>query len=291
MAKSLDKKKSALLWQKILSEAENLPVLPAVVNKVLEEIDSPHSNPKVFQDIISRDPVLTAKVLKMSNSAYYGYSREIDTISEAVIILGLDTLKSLAIAASAYKLLNQPFEGYGLSKGGLWSHSLATAIAARVIAKSLNHQDTEKCFVAGLLHDIGKILLDKFLGDYTDDILTLVKMREISFDVAESQVLGFNHCDVGAELAGYWKLPNIFVETSKYHHTIYKVSKKNEFYIKIIHAADMIAYNTKVGTGVDANHYKTIKKVFTELKIDNKSKKNIIKKVRFLMMEFEKTVL
>jgi len=114
LSEPLSEERSRLLWNRILYDAENLPALPDIVNKVLQEIENPMSDAKSLQEIISKDSVLTAKVLKMSNSAYYGFSRQIDTLSEAVIILGLDTLKSLAIAASAFKSFNKEFDGYEL---------------------------------------------------------------------------------------------------------------------------------------------------------------------------------
>jgi HD-like signal output (HDOD) protein len=179
LSRPLSDKESDQLWDKIISESENLPVLPDIINKVLQEIDSETSNPDSFQKIISQDPVLTAKVLKMSNSAYYGFSREISTISEAVLILGMDTLKSLAIAASAVKLLNRDVVGYGLGEGGLWKHSLAAAMSATLIAKQMNIKDAEKYFVAGLLHDIGKILLSgnfpRFMSKWPNIIIPFLK--------------------------------------------------------------------------------------------------------------------
>lgn len=291
MNDSLTEEKSRLLWKSILSEADNLPTLPDIVNKVLEQIDNPDSNLKVFQNIISKDPILSAKVLKMSNSAYYGFSRKIETLSEAVIILGLNTLKSLVIAASSFKFLNPAFEGYGLSKGELWKHSLATAMAASLITKTLNYQNTEKFFVAGLLHDIGKILLNKALKKYNKNIRTFVKMREISFDQAEREILGFNHCDIGAELAGYWKLPNLFVDTCKFHHIPNDSYPDNKLYVKIIHIADIIAYKSKLGIGVDSAFYKKSQTTFNEFKIDNKLQENIINKIRSSIREFEKALL
>jgi len=287
----LNEERSKQLWTRILAEAESLPALPDIVNKILQQIEDPKSDPAMFQDIISKDPVLTAKVLKMSNSAYYGFSREITTISEAVIILGLDTLKSIVIAASAFKSLNQPFDGYGLTKGELWRHSLATAMSARLLAKKLNNQDTEKFFVSGLLHDIGKILLSKYLRKYVENIKTLVKMREISFDEAEKQALGFNHCDVGAELANFWKLPDLLIEVVKFHHTINEASKKNKIYVKIVHIADIIAYQTKLGLGVDGNLYIPNQATFKELRIDTGLKNNIAQQVHTSIRDFERALI
>lgn len=291
MTELLNEAQSKQLWTRIIAEAENLPALPDIVNKVLEHIDSPQSNTGDFQEIISNDPVLTAKVLKMSNSAYYGFPREIVTLSEAVIILGLETLKSLVIAASAYKSLNQNFDSYGLSKGDLWKHSLAAALSARLIAKHLNCQETEKFFVTGLLHDIGKILLSKFLGKYIEPIKTLVRMREISFDEAERQVLSFNHCDVGSELSKYWRLPEVFADVTRYHHTPYDTDSVHGIYIKVVHIADIIAYRSKTSGGIDRNSYKLNYNVLKDLKIGEDAIESIIPKVHSSIREFEKALL
>ncbi|MBN1898480.1 MAG: HDOD domain-containing protein [Spirochaetes bacterium] len=294
MTKILDKKKSEILWKKVMSTAENLPTLPDIVNQVLEQIDNPNSNPHVFQEIISQDPVLTAKVLKMSNSAYYGYSREIVTISEAIIILGMDTLKSLAIAASAYATLSKEAQGYGLARGDLWRHSLASATGARLIAKQLEYKEVEKFFVTGLLHDIGKILLSSQLGKYIDQIRTITKMRNISFDLAEREVMGFNHCDVGAELSNYWKLPELFSNVARYHHQPleYQSSRSEErTLIEIVHIADILSYNLKIGMGKDGAFYKPCQEIFDKYHMDKKAIDRIITKIHSSIKEFEKAIL
>jgi len=123
------------------------------------------------------------------------------------------------------------------------------------------------------------------------DIVTLVKMREISFDVAEREILGFNHCDVGAELAKYWKLPELFVEIARYHHTVYGCSHGYELFVKVIHIADILAYKTKIGIGIDGNSYKLEYKIVDELNLDKNFQKDIISKVRTSMKEFERALM
>ncbi len=286
----LSEEESTKLWARILDEAETIPALPDIVNKVLEEIENPNSNAKDMEKIISNDPVLTAKVLKMSNSAYYGYSREIVTLSEAVIILGIDTLKSLVIAASAFKSLNKDFDGYGLSKGDLWRHSLATALGARLIAKQKNLPNGEKFFVAGLLHDIGKILLTKYIGEFFDAIKELVKMRDLSFDVAEKDVLGFNHSDVGAEVANYWKLPSLFSDVTKFHHTPDLCNTENKQFVEIVHIADVLSYKLKIGIGFDGAYYKSNNSVFQKYGIDKKAVDAISSKISNSIKDFERAL-
>ncbi len=286
----LNEEKSKLLWNRLLEDADDLPALPDIVNKVLEQIENPNSSPKDFQDIISKDPVLTAKVLKMANSAYYGFSRKITTISQAIIILGLETLKSLVIAVSTLKYLHQEFDGYGYFRGDLWRHSLATAIGAKQIAKAQGIKEAETPFIAGLLHDIGKILLGKRIGKYMSSIKTIVKNRDISFDIGEKEVLRFNHADIGGALAEYWKLPQVFIDVCKFHHTPLQCTTENLNIVKIIHVADGIAYKTRMGLGEDGEYYKVNQEVLEEFGIDKKKLGTYINSIKKDVREFERAL-
>jgi putative nucleotidyltransferase with HDIG domain len=286
----MEKEKSELLWKKVISEADNVPALPEIVNKVLEQIENPKSTPQDFEEIISKDAVLTAKVLKVSNSAYYGYSRRIDTIRQAIIILGLDTLKSLVIAASAYASLKNPSEGYGLSKDDLWRHSLAVAVGARLIAKQFGFKDVERFFVGGLLHDIGKILLGPHIINYIYEIRNIAKMSDTSFNLVEKQILGFNHCDVGAELANHWKLPSLFYDITLFHHTPYECVSENSKIVEIIHIADILVYSYKIGLGLDGQFYKPASEIFEKYNIDKKAKEELGDKIYKNFRELERTI-
>ena len=154
MKNALNETESKTLWEKIIKDVENLPPFPGIVTKILADIDDPRSSHKDFQNIILNDPALTMKILKMANSAYYGYSRQIDTLSQALIILGLITLKSIVIAASAYSTLAKKNISYGLSHGDLYAHSIATAIGSKLISKYKGVKKNEMVFIAGVLNDI-----------------------------------------------------------------------------------------------------------------------------------------
>ena len=134
----------------------NLPTLPLIVTRLLELIEDPGSAIQDLQEVISMDLALTAKVLKLANSAYYGYPREISTLTQAVIVLGLNTIKSLVLAASAYNIFYKELPGYKMARGGLWFHSFLTASFAKMIAKKKVPAAQETAFIAGLLHDMGK---------------------------------------------------------------------------------------------------------------------------------------
>jgi putative nucleotidyltransferase with HDIG domain len=164
-------------------------------------------------------------------------------------------------------------------------------MAARLVGKNLDSQDTEKLFIAGLLHDIGKMLLSKHLIKYVNDIKILVKMREIPFDIAEAQVLGFNHCDAGAELANIWKLPELLVQASKFHHNPKKAEPQFRLFAKVIHVSDIIAYQTKLGIGIDGNLYSPDETVFKELRITPEKRNMLCRNIQDSLREFERALV
>ena len=263
------------LWKKVINEAENMPPLPEIVSLILKEIDNPDSQLKDLEKLIINDPTLTAIVLRISNSAFYGYSRNIDTVSKAVIVLGLATLKSIVIAASVFHSLNKNINGYGLGHGDLYRHALATAIGAKLIAKHIKYKEEEKIFIAGLLHDIGKQLLGPHILDYIDKIKKKAIAEKISFDIAETKILGFNHGDAGGEVAKLWKLPEFIYHTMKHHHNP-SVCKKNNIIVEIVHMSDILAYSLKTGHGSDGEYYRPINRFFNKHNIDKEYQKKLL---------------
>ncbi len=283
---SLDEQESKILWEKIIEKADNIPPLPEIVNKILEEINDPNSSPIDFQKIILNDPALTIKVLRMANSAFYGYSRHIDTVSQAVIILGLNTLKSIVVAASAYTALSKSNSSYGLAHGDFYAHSVATAIGAKLIAKYIGYKNNEKIFIAGLLHDIGKELLGSHIKNHIEKIIKMAETKNMSFDIAETQVIGFNHCDTGAELADQWNLPQLISDVNKYHHTPSACVSDNTDIVGIIHIADIISYSITPKFGIDGKLYKPLKGIFHKYKIDKNTRDQLIQNIRIQYKDY-----
>lgn len=208
--------------QEILTQIERLPSLPTVILEVMRIANNPKSNASSFDEALKQDQMLTARVLKLVNSSFFARMRKVTTISESVVVLGFNTLKSVVTAAGASRVLGKKMEGYGYGEFGLWKHSFATALTSKIIATALKVERTvvEEIFIAGLLHDIGKLVLDPLIRErgsaLTDEIATKKKPRI----EAERSVLGFDHAEIGVKVAKKWNLPEQVEEAIAAHHAI-----------------------------------------------------------------------
>ena len=201
-----------------LDAVRNLPTLPDVYQQVQAVIRDPNSSARDVGAVVAEDASLTARLLKMVNSAFYGLSREVATIDQAVVILGLRELEHIILATTVLKV----FPGGGTdSKFNLkefWKHALGTAIAAREISRRCSVGRPEELFTMGLLHDLGKVVLDLFFYEEYAPVLDQVAGRSDPIVVIEQEVLGLTHADVGAILAAKWELPTHLVEVIQHHH-------------------------------------------------------------------------
>lgn len=238
----------------IINRVDKLPALPHVTNKVLTLTDDPKTTITELTDTISNDQVLTAKVLRMANSAYYGYARRIFSINEALIILGFTTIRNIVLAASVYNVMDQEVTGYSLPKGDLWRHSMATALLARLLAKKARFEMSDKAFTAGLLHDIGKLIMNIYMQESFAEVLGTVNSGNIPFCEAEQKILGFDHAEVGAKVAEKWNLPDELVEAIANHHKPAR-SKLNPKLSSIAHIADAASMAMGIGLGGDGLLY------------------------------------
>ena len=201
---------------KIVDTIGELPASPAIVSAVMGLTSNLNSKVTDVSKVLASDQSLTAKVLKLSNSSFYGRSKEVKTLQKAILILGFFTVRSMVIATSAHSMF---------SKGGqdgpevqLWRHSLSTAVAARQIAKHLCHPEQQEVFIAALLHDIGKLVLIQRLPDQYQQVLTEVEGTAGEFIEVETRLLGFNHCDVASLLLEKWFFPSNLCEAILTHH-------------------------------------------------------------------------
>ncbi len=238
----------------ILNKVEELPTLSPVTQQVLKLTGDPAISVTELADAIVKDQVLTAKVLKMANSAYYGYSRKIFNINEAIMVMGFNGIRSLVLAASAYNIMNREVEGYFLPKGDLWKHSMTTALFARTLAQKTDLGLREHAFIAGLIHDIGKIVLSTYLKEQFKVVLDLVEVENIPFMDAEQQVLGYNHAAIGAIVAEKWNLPPMLTEAIALHHSPSEAST-NPTLTSLIHVADALSMSIGAGLGGDGMLY------------------------------------
>jgi putative nucleotidyltransferase with HDIG domain len=209
------------LNSKIEEYIGNMPSLPTTVTKVLEVCNNPQTSPADLNHVISLDPVLVGRVLKLINSAYYGLGQQVTNLVRAIIMLGINTVKNLALSTAVMGNLSTDKDLEGLNMEGFWRHSLCVGVAAKYLAKirGIDSKQMEEYFTAGLLHDIGKIPLNAVLSkEYMLTISTADRER-ISLFEAEEQTLGINHCITGAMIVKAWKLEGPVGDSIVNHHS------------------------------------------------------------------------
>ncbi|MCX8029556.1 MAG: HDOD domain-containing protein [Brevinematales bacterium] len=230
-----------LRWNKII---ESTPPLPFIVSTLLKKLEDPEASIREIEETLEKEPLLVAKVLKMANSAYYGFPRSITTVREAIIVLGLNTIRSIALAISIKSIMNVDVSGYWFSSiKGLWEHSLLTAGGARVIAKKLRLSDPEKYFVGGLLHDIGKIILSSITKEYKVQFLKNFLFYNKTISQSEEEVIGISHNTIGNMLANYWNLPQFISDIILYHDNPFDAPEEIRKDIVVISTANELSYN------------------------------------------------
>lgn len=202
----------------IVSAVGELPASPAIVSRLMGLTSDLDTKVTDISGVLASDQSLTAKVLKLSNSSFYGRPSTVATLEEAIMMLGYASVQSLVIATSAHTMYNKDdTDGY---KKKLWCHSLATAIAVRQIALHISSSNKEELFIAALLHDIGKlVLMDKMPDQYREIIAEVEKNKDTFFEV-ETRILGFTHCDVALLLLESWSFPESLTTTAVQHHQL-----------------------------------------------------------------------
>lgn len=273
--------------QRILKEVRDLPPFSAIANRALKLTNDPRSSAVDISRVISYDPAFTARVLRMANSAYYGFARKVTTVSEAIVILGYETLKSVVLALTLQNFYDREIKGYGLEKGELWKHSVGCALAARLIANQVKYPNIEEAFIAGLLHDVGKVLLNLFVKEELYQIIEMAGSQGLSFAEAEKRILGFDHQEIGAKVANKWNFNDKIVEAIQYHHRPDR-AKKDPDLTAIVHVADFICLSLGLGVGSDGMLYPLKKEALNQLKLDEPEIDNIIFSAYNITEEIEK---
>lgn len=220
---------------------------PPVYHKLHHAMQDPDASFSDFSDIISADPSLAARLLRIANSAFYGLGSKVETIIHALGIVGIDQLKELALAT----IMVNYFKGIDkdlVNMQSFWMHSIGCGLAGRTIAQNMGERHVEPYYTACMLHDVGSLILYKEIPSQARDILTRCKAEGLALSTVEQEVLGFTHADVGAEVFKKWGLPDSLVEAVKHHHQPSQ-AKAHPLFPIIVHLADIIAYEMNLGTG------------------------------------------
>ena len=227
---------------RIIKDTKSLPTLPGIITK-LNVLAANRKTPiQEMAQLVSSDQVLSARVLRLVNSPSYGFYR-VATISNAMILLGVDVVKCLALSSSIFEIMEQ-------NVLGLWEHSLGAGVAANIIARRLQLTEAEEISTAALLHDIGKVIIKiKFEDDY-EKLMSLVETRDMSYCEAEMELMGIGHADVGGWLAKSWYLPDKLLEPIACHHDVAS-AEHHQVKTAVVHLADVLVKASNFGCSGD----------------------------------------
>ena len=239
----------------IIEKISSFPTLPPMANKLLQLLNAPDISSYEIDKIIQYDPALTANLLKAANSAYLGQARQVDSLAEAFFRLGTKWVYQMSLSSLIYSNLRRPVTGYDLSGEDLWRHSIAVAQMADILCQHLKIKAAGVAFTAGLLHDMGKIILGEFVSDSFEQIQALVEDEKIPFEEAEKRVIGMDHAEVGGITAQNWNFPQSITDCILWHHHPERAPKLSET-IDIIHVADATCLIQGIGIGRDDIHYR-----------------------------------
>jgi HD-like signal output (HDOD) protein len=245
---------NTLTLEDIVAKTSDLPSLPAAALAVMRETDSPTGTAQSIARYLSQDQALTARILRLANSAYYGLARQIMDVPDAVVVLGMRCIRNLCMVASTYPWMTKPLKGYGLGPREMWTHSFAVAVGSQLVAQRARTSMSDQAFTAGLLHNLGKVALSIWLEEKLAGMLAIACREGLTFDQVERKVLGFDHCDVGAHMGEVWNLPKPLIEAMKYHHNPNACEPTSQL-VDCVHVADYLTMSMGLGLGGDGLRY------------------------------------
>ena len=241
------------LKNKILQKVENLPPMPRVADKARKIILDPDSSFNDLAKVVEADQAIAARVLKFANSSYYASLGGVSSLHQASVVLGTKTLMEILNLACASGILSGKLKGYDLATGDLWNHSLSVASGSRIIANKKRPELSGDAFSAGLIHDVGKLILDPFIVERKEAFQNAMRNKKGVFLMAEQEILGFDHSEIASDVCKKWKIPSSLTSAIKHHHAPIH-SDGNEL-AYIIHMADVVAMMTGIGGGFDGLAY------------------------------------
>ncbi len=261
---------------KLIESAESIP---PTASRIVNVITDPDYEVEEVAKLIKYDPAMTANILRTVNSPYFGRVDKVNTIEEAIVVLGSREVIRIALASAMRAMQEKPVNGYGLPHGVLWKHSLETAVMTSVIAVNRGIRDSGIYFTAGMLHDMGKILLGDFVSSSIDEIKKLSETEKISFRDAERKILGIDHAELGGIMADKWEFPEALSETVKYYHVPQKYPEDGEYrdIVYTVHVADAVCIKSSNYIGIDKDGYAPNSDVFKALGADENFLENIKK--------------
>ena len=234
----------------IIDRVGSVQPLPDTALKLMNVMGDPRSTLDDIIDAIKFDQAVTGQVLRLCNSSYFGLTRKVTSLNDAMLCLGTIKVLQLVMSVHTNDMLSSEQQGYGLEPGVLWKHSVAVALASSLFAQRIRLPDADLVFTAGLLHDIGKVILNEYVAKDFAEIIRRVTDDRMSFVEAEQQVLGFSHEEVGGMIAEKWKLPPAIVRCIRFHHVPSTVNPPDPL-VDVVYLANCVCLLLGIGLGED----------------------------------------
>lgn len=243
------------LWS-LVDDLVTLPTLPTILGQINDLIADQNSSASDVAEVIQKDVAIATKVLRLANSAYYGLRSKVSSVQHAISMLGFNIIKNLAITATVFGNMDNGKAHPHFKHEAFWHHCMATASASRLLAErvGLSRKEIEGAFICGLLHDVGKIILDEHLHDRFHEVLDLSGSERIPLVAAEQKVLEFTHQEVGALLANRWQLAPEIIGAAEFHHDPLAAPAGEQLIPCVVHVADIVARLRPIGHGGGAVH-------------------------------------
>jgi len=232
---------------RIMAQVKAFPGMPDTSAKLMTLLKDSESSAAQIESVLKYDPGLTANILKLTNSAYFGIPSKVSSVKQAVVLLGWKRVLQLVMTMCMSTVMKKPVPGYDLPRGELWRHSVAVSVAAGLVVKALKIPGADEVFTAALLHDVGKLVLGGFVQDDLQQIESMVS-KGIAFEVAEFIVLGTDHAHIGARILEKWSFPENLVNAVNWHHDPESCENHCTF-SDIVHVANILGLMIGYGNG------------------------------------------
>ena len=263
--------------KKIFLKIEKIPTLPVTINNIISVLNNPKSSADDVNKAVSSDFSLSSKVLKLVNSSYYGLSKKVSSITQAIVLLGFNTIQSLALSAAVMDLFSTS-ENPNFKRSDFWDHSFAVALIAKLISRNLhiNMREQETFFLCGLFHDIGKIVLDQYCPEEFNSVLEIVSIDGISMVEGERRSISTTHAEIGAKILERWKFPENLYHSVRYHHDP-QLDEKYQQVTAIIYLSDFLCKAKRIGNSGDYDISGFSESVISKFSISPEMINNLIK--------------
>ncbi|MEW5691896.1 MAG: HDOD domain-containing protein [Candidatus Hydrogenedentota bacterium] len=283
----MSKERSAV---EVIRCIDKMPTLSTTAGKVVQIANDPATDARQVSKVIQMDPVLTGRVLRLLNSAYFALPEKISSVTRAIVMLGLNTVKNLALSTSILTNFPPPEVKTNFDTNLFWEHSVGSGVASKLLANKLgmDRNALEEFFVAGLLHDTGKLVFNQFLSKEFSMVLKLVEEKALSISEAETMVIGMTHSEAGKLLGEKWNLPNPILDVIRYHHDPYNAEIKYQRVTRVVHLGDILCKSKNIGYSGDKVITNLDLRVMEDLKITKNDLEGILGELK---QEVEKASL